>query len=155
MKERRIERRYVALVNGVPPSDRGKIDAPVGRNPRHRTRMAVIPDGRPAVTWFGVMERFRGGAGGLPPTSSASLLDVRLETGRTHQIRTHLASIGHPIVGDSAYGRDPALARQLGLKRPFLHAFRLAFAHPMTGEELAFECELPSELAAALEGLRT
>jgi 23S rRNA pseudouridine1911/1915/1917 synthase len=144
MKQRTIERRYIALVAGSPPSDTGKIDAPVGRNPKHRTRMAVVPEGKPAVTWFAVTERLEG----------ASLLDVKLETGRTHQIRTHLASIGHPIVGDAAYGRDPALARSLDLHRPFLHAYRLAFAHPRTGQALVFESPLPADLTAALEAAR-
>ena len=105
--------------------------------------MAVVPDGRAAVTWFSVERRYGG----------CSLLDVRLETGRTHQIRTHLASIGHPIVGDSVYGRDPALARRLGLSRPFLHAYLLAFTHPVDGEPRRFEIELPSELASAMEKL--
>jgi 23S rRNA pseudouridine1911/1915/1917 synthase len=144
MKARRIERRYLALVDGIPSSDRGKIDAPIGRHPRHRTRMAVLSDGRPAVTWFSVRERFG-------PTT---LLEVRLETGRTHQIRTHLASIGLPIVGDRAYGRDPAVARRLDLRRPFLHAYRLAFGHPLTGEPLSFESPLPDELRSVVESLR-
>jgi 23S rRNA pseudouridine1911/1915/1917 synthase len=87
--------------------------------------------------------------------SGASLLEVRLETGRTHQIRTHLAAIDHPIVGDSAYGHDPALARALGFRRPFLHARRLAFAHPTTGERIDVGSELPPELAAVLEELRS
>ncbi len=144
MKARTIERRYVALVNGIPGTDRGKIDAPVGRNPKNRTRMAVVADGRPAVTWFGVRERFAG----------CALLDVRLETGRTHQIRTHLSSIGHPIVGDAAYGRDPGLARTLRCARPFLHAFRLAFSHPSTSEPVEFEIPLPDDLASVLLRLR-
>jgi 23S rRNA pseudouridine1911/1915/1917 synthase len=141
MRRRAVERRYLALVHGQPDADRGKIDAPVGRSPKHRTRMAVLPDGRPAVTWFEVRERFE----------DLALLDVRLETGRTHQIRTHLASIGHPIVGDAAYGRAPARARELGVRRPFLHAYRLSFAHPVTGEEITVGSELPVELATALE----
>ncbi len=144
MRRREIERRYLALVHGVPSADRGKIDAPIGRDPKHRTRMAVTPDGRSSVTWFEVRERF----------GVASLLDVRLETGRTHQIRTHLASIGHPIVGDSTYGRDRTLDRRLGVGRPFLHAFRLSFDHPRTGERTEVESELPVELADALGTLR-
>jgi 23S rRNA pseudouridine1911/1915/1917 synthase len=143
MSQRAVDRRYRALVHGVPSVDRGKIDAPVGRHPRHRARMAVVPEGRPAVTWFDVTRRF----------SDVSLLEVRLETGRTHQIRTHLASIGHPVVGDEVYGRDPARARALGLDRPFLHAFRLAFDHPVTGDALMFERELPDELTAAMSRL--
>ena len=145
MKARAIERRYIALVEGVPGSDRGKIDAPIGRNPKHRTRMAVVPDGRPAVTWFTVTERFG---------SRCALLDVKLETGRTHQIRVHLASIGLPVIGDTPYGRDPTYSRSLGARRPFLHAYRLAFAHPISGEELTFEIPVPPDLAAILDGLR-
>jgi 23S rRNA pseudouridine1911/1915/1917 synthase len=144
MQRRDIDRRYLALVHGSPDADRGKIDAPVGRSAKHRTRMAVTPDGRPAVTWFEVRERLE----------DLALLDVKLETGRTHQIRTHLASIGHPIVGDSAYGRDPARARELGLRRPFLHAYRLSFAHPVSGDDVTVTSELPADLSAALEALR-
>jgi 23S rRNA pseudouridine1911/1915/1917 synthase len=144
MQRREIDRRYLALVHGLPDSDRGKIDAPVGRDPKHRTRMAVTPDGRPAVTWFSVNEHL----------GDLTLLDVRLETGRTHQIRTHLASIGHPIVGDSAYGRDPARARELGLRRPFLHAYRLSFAHPVSGEEITVTSDAPVDLSGVLDRLR-
>lgn len=142
--ERRVRREYVALVAGVPSVQRGKIEAPIGRHPKHRTRMAVLPEGRPAVTWFEVREA-------LPGTA---LLDVRLETGRTHQIRTHLAAIGHSVVGDATYGRDPGLARRAGLTRPFLHACRLTLEHPVSGEPLEFVSELPAELAQALEALR-
>lgn len=142
---RRITREYMAGVAGDPAVDRGKIDAPIARNPRHRTRMAVVPDGRSAVTWFGVLERF----------DEAALLEVRLETGRTHQIRTHLESIGHPVLGDPAYGHDPRLARRLGLERPFLHAFRLGFAHPVTGERLEVTSELPPDLSGVLDALRS
>lgn len=146
LKRRRIVREYLAGVSGSPEVDRGKIDAPIGRNPRHRTRMAVLPAGRRAVTWFRVRERF---------DEDAALLEVRLETGRTHQIRTHLESIGHPVLGDQAYGHDPSLARELGLRRPFLHAFRLRFDHPATGEPVEVTSELPDDLAGALERLRT
>ena len=145
LRRREIERRYAALVHGTPSADRGKIDAPVGRDPKHRTRMTVAPGGRASVTWFAVVERF----------SEASLLDVRLETGRTHQIRTHLASIGHAVVGDAAYGRDPSLARRLGLRRPFLHACRLAFVHPVTRKRVEVTSELPAELSSALGELRS
>jgi 23S rRNA pseudouridine1911/1915/1917 synthase len=144
MRRREVERRYLALVHGVPSADRGKIDAPIGRDPRRRTRMAVLPEGRSAVTWFTVTERF----------GETVLLDVRLETGRTHQIRTHLASIGHPIVGDAAYGRDPGLARRLGVRRPFLHAYRLAFDHPVTGERIDVRADLPEALEGVLKTLR-
>lgn len=144
MRNREVERRYVALVQGSPDVDTGKIDAPIGRHPRHPTRMAVRADGRPSVTWFAVAERF----------ADAALLDIRLETGRTHQIRTHLASIGLPIVGDAAYGRDPAFARSIGLRRPFLHARSLGFDHPATGERVEVTIDLPDDLASALAQVR-
>lgn len=144
IRQRRVDRRYLALVHGVLDVERGKIDAPIGRHPKHRGRMAVVPDGRASVTWFDVRERFDG----------ATLLEVRLETGRTHQIRTHLESIRHPIVGDTAYGRDRALASRLGLHRPFLHAVRLALYHPVSGEAVEVTSPLPDELERALEVLR-
>jgi 23S rRNA pseudouridine1911/1915/1917 synthase len=145
MSRREIERTYVALVIGAPSVDRGKIDAPIGRNPRQPTRMAVLPEGRPSVTWFRLTERFE----------TTSLLEVRLETGRTHQIRTHLAAIGHPIVGDSTYGRDPSIARSLQLGRPFLHARKLAFAHPISGDRIEVSSDLPEDLQLILDALRT
>jgi 23S rRNA pseudouridine1911/1915/1917 synthase len=145
MSRREIERTYAALVVGVPSVDRGKIDAPIARNPRHPTRMAVLPEGRPSVTWFRVIEKFE----------TTSLLEVRLETGRTHQIRTHLAAIGHPVIGDSAYGRDPSIARSLALARPFLHARKLAFAHPISGDRVEVESDLPGDLQRILDVLRT
>lgn len=149
IRARTVRREYLALVSGAPPVASGKIEAPVGRHPRRRTRMAVVAEGRPAVTWFRVRERLEGhGPSGL------ALLEVRLETGRTHQIRTHLESIGHPIVGDAAYGRDPGTARRLGLNRLFLHAFRLAFDHPRTGARVELTSDLPPDLQAALERAR-
>ncbi|HVL81393.1 MAG TPA: RluA family pseudouridine synthase [Actinomycetota bacterium] len=141
MSGRRVRRHYVALVAGSPATDRGTIDAPIGRHSRHRTRMATVASGKPAVTHFRVRERFR----------EASLLDVQLETGRTHQIRVHLEAVGHPIVGDPHYANDPTLARRLGLARPFLHAAHLELDHPVGGRPLAFDSPLPPELAAALE----
>lgn len=143
--ERRMRREYLALVAGDPAVDTGKVDAPIGRHPRQRSRMAVIPDGKPAVTWFAVRERF----------GETALLEVRLETGRTHQIRVHLASIGHPVVGDATYGRHPGLARDLGLTRPFLHAFRLSVPHPADGAELALSSPLPGDLRVAHTKLGT
>lgn len=144
MRKREVERRYVALVQGSPDVDTGKIDAPIGRHPRQPTRMAIRADGRPSITWFAVAERF----------ADAALLDIRLETGRTHQIRTHLASIGLPIVGDAAYGRDPEFARSIGLRRPFLHARSLAFDHPATGKRVEVTSDLPEDLAGALVQVR-
>jgi 23S rRNA pseudouridine1911/1915/1917 synthase len=135
---RAIEREYVALVEGRPPSRTGTIDAPVGRDPRVRTRMAVGgAAAREARTHF-TLER------ALP---RASLLSLRLETGRTHQIRVHLQAIGHPVAGDPEYGT----AGLYGLDRQFLHATRLAFAHPLGGERLELRSPLPRDLREALE----
>jgi 23S rRNA pseudouridine1911/1915/1917 synthase len=141
--ERLIEREYVALVEGRPPARSGTIEAPVGRDPRVRTRMAVGgASPREARTHF-VLERALQGT---------SLLQLRLETGRTHQIRVHLQAIGHPVCGDPEYG-TPGM---LGLERQFLHARRLAFDHPITGERIEVVSPLPADLQAALrraEGL--
>jgi 23S rRNA pseudouridine1911/1915/1917 synthase len=138
LAERRIEREYSALVEGRPPSRTGTIDAPVGRDPRVRTRMAVGGAGaREARTHF-TLER------ALP---RSSLLSLRLETGRTHQIRVHLQAIGHPVCGDPEYG-TPGL---YGLERQFLHATRLAFVHPITGLPLELRSPLPADLRAGLE----
>jgi 23S rRNA pseudouridine1911/1915/1917 synthase len=140
---RRIERRYLALVQGHLEPD-GTVDAPIGRHPRDRKRMAVVPGGRRAVTHWHVLERLDG----------VDLLEVRLETGRTHQIRVHLSSIGHPVVGDRAYGADARVAQRLGLDRPFLHAWRLAFPHPVSGERVEIEEQLPPDLQPVLDRAR-
>jgi 23S rRNA pseudouridine1911/1915/1917 synthase len=141
MSERRIERKYLALVRGRPPAASGTIDAPLARHPRRRTVMAVVPEGRPAVSHYRAIER----------REELSLLDVSLETGRTHQIRVHLSSIGHPILGDGAYGGTSELSKRLGLHRPFLHAWRLSFPHPATGAIVVVEDRLPADLRAALD----
>jgi 23S rRNA pseudouridine1911/1915/1917 synthase len=138
LAERRIEREYLALVEGRPPARTGTIEAPIGRDPRVRTRMAV--DGlspREARTHF-TLERALAGT---------SLLRLRLDTGRTHQIRVHLQAIGHPVCGDPEYGT----AGMLGLQRQFLHATRLAFEHPLTGEPIEVRSPLPADLQSALE----
>ena len=122
----------------------GTIDAPIGRAPGREFKMAVVSGGKPAVTHYDVIEELRG----------ATLLKVQLETGRTHQIRVHLAAIGHPLVGDTEYGADRKAAARLGLERQWLHASRLAFKHPRTGLEVAVQAPLPADLAAALELLR-
>jgi 23S rRNA pseudouridine1911/1915/1917 synthase len=138
LRERRMDRRYLALVHGEAPPAL-TIDRPVGRDRRARTRMAVgAPDGREAVTHLRRLEAL----------GRFSLLEARLETGRTHQIRVHLESVGHPVVGDRVYGRRPAT---LGLDRQFLHAARLAFPHPETGEPVEVESPLPADLARALD----
>jgi len=138
---REVSREYAALVEGCPPSRTGKIDAPLGRD--HRSPERVVVGGRrprPAVTHFEVRERL----------TRDALLDVRLETGRTHQIRAHLLAIGHPVAGDPQYGS----AGRYGLERQFLHSRRLSFEHPLTGEALEVESPLPADLAAALEVAR-
>jgi 23S rRNA pseudouridine1911/1915/1917 synthase len=138
---RAVTREYVALVEGRPPARAGTIDAPLGRDRHVRTRMSIDTDApRAAVTHFEAIEA-------LPSTT---LLRVRLETGRTHQIRAHLRAIGHPVAGDPEYGTRGLL----GLERQFLHAARLAFEHPVTGERLDLASPLPGDLAAALERAR-
>ncbi len=139
---RRIRREYLALVEGLPPARTGTIDAPIGRDRRHRTRMSVDTDTpRRAVTHFELERR-------LP---ADALERVTLETGRTHQIRVHFAAIGHPVAGDPEYGH----AGRHGLERQFLHAARLAFVHPVTGAEIDVSSPLPDDLAAALERAAT
>jgi 23S rRNA pseudouridine1911/1915/1917 synthase len=138
LRERRIEREYLALVEGRPPARTGTIDAPIGRDRRDRTRHSTDTDApRDAVTHFEIEQA-------LPTTT---LLRVRLETGRTHQIRVHLEAIGHPVVGDPLYGH----AGGLGLERQFLHAARLAFDHSADGRRVEVRSPLPADLAAALE----
>ena len=141
---RQVERAYVALVLGVPDATRGVIDAPLGRSSRNRARIAVRADGREARTRYEVWGRF----GSHSP--AVSVLACTLETGRTHQVRAHLAAIGHPVAGDTAYG---GAAPGLALERPFLHASVLRFAHPATGKWARFEEPLPADLAAVLKGL--
>lgn len=140
-----VDRRYVALAAGVVDADEGVIDAPLGRSSRDPTRITVQRDGRPARTHYRVERRY----------DEVTLLGLRLETGRTHQIRVHLAAIGHPVVGDPRYGRRrvPAVAALLPPDRPWLHARALSFAHPVSGETLRFESSLPPDLAAVLASL--
>lgn len=150
-KQRAVTKEYLALVAGTFTLPSGRIEAPIGRSTRDRTRMAVTAAGREAVTTFTVREAFRGGD--LP--SPASLVAVELHTGRTHQIRVHLSHVGHPVVGDPSYGRPTRpLATSLGLTRPFLHAARLAFDHPITGERIDRTEPLPTDLEAALAEAR-
>jgi 23S rRNA pseudouridine1911/1915/1917 synthase len=138
-RHRTVDKTYHALVQGHPDPLAGTVDAPIGRHPHHDYKFAVMADGRHSVTHYETLEAHR----------FASLLEVHLETGRTHQIRVHLAAIGLPVVGDPVYGvPDPALGRQ------FLHATRLAFEHPFTGERVEVESPLPGELDRYLAGLR-
>lgn len=144
LAERRAERWYLALCWGAFEAPAGLIDAPIGRSDRDRTRMAVSSTGREARTRYEVRQRFS-------EPAVVTLVECKLETGRTHQIRVHLAAVGNPVVGDDRYrGARPAIP----IDRPFLHAFRLAFDHPVTGERLTFESPLPAELDAALATLR-
>jgi 23S rRNA pseudouridine1911/1915/1917 synthase len=141
IRARAVERRYLALVRGRPRSRSGRIDAPLGRDRRDPTRRSLDTDEpREAVTWFELVEA-------LP---EHALLDVRLETGRTHQIRVHLAAIDLPVSGDPVYG----VRGDLGLARQFLHAHRLRFTHPVTGAEIDLASPLPADLAEALEPAR-
>ncbi|HEX6310929.1 MAG TPA: RluA family pseudouridine synthase [Acidimicrobiia bacterium] len=142
LARREVDRRYLALVWGRLDAPRGAIDAPIGRSQTRRTRMAVREGGRQARTWYEVREEF--------DHPLVSLLECRLETGRTHQIRVHLAAIGHPVVGDAPYrGARPSLP----LARPFLHAAQLSFVHPRSGARMAFEEPLPDDLREVLAGL--
>lgn len=143
-KEREVEKIYHAVVQGHPDPLAGTIDAPIGRHPSHSWKFAVTPDGKDSVTHYETLEAFPG----------ASLLEIHLETGRTHQIRVHMAAHRHPCVGDPLYGADPTLSARLGLIRQWLHAHELSFAHPTTGEWVTFTSGYPADLAHALEVLR-
>jgi 23S rRNA pseudouridine1911/1915/1917 synthase len=138
---RTVDKVYHALVQGHPDPSRGTIDAPIDRHPDHDARWAVVAGGRPSVTHYDTLEAF----------PAASLLEIHLETGRTHQIRVHMSALRHPCVGDLAYGADPTLAARLGLHRQWLHAVRLRFDHPGTGERVEFESPYPADLQRALD----
>ncbi|AQW50154.1 MULTISPECIES: RluA family pseudouridine synthase [Streptomyces] len=140
-RERTVDKRYHALVQGHPDPLSGTIDAPIGRHPQHDYKWAVTADGKPSVTHYDLIEAFR----------AASLLDIKLETGRTHQIRVHMAAHRHPCVGDLTYGADPTLAKRLKLTRQWLHAMRLGFEHPAHGEWVEFESAYPDDLRGALD----
>lgn len=140
LTRRSVYRRYVALASGLIEADEGLIDGPLGRSAKDATRRAVVASGRPARTRYAVLQRF--------PGPELSLLELRLETGRTHQIRVHLEAIGHSVVGDPRYGGK---ANAYGLTRPFLHAAGLGFEHPTSGEFLTFESPLSDDLKAVLD----
>ncbi|MDR1237874.1 MAG: RluA family pseudouridine synthase [Propionibacteriaceae bacterium] len=143
-RSRTVEKTYQTLVQGHPDPFEGTIDAPIGRHPGADYKMAVVAGGRRAVTHYSMLEAFR----------STTLLQVGLETGRTHQIRVHMQAIRHPCVGDPTYGGDPVLAAKLGLDRQWLHAVRLGLVHPTRNEPMVFTSKLPDDLAAALFQVR-
>ncbi|MEP6798420.1 MAG: RluA family pseudouridine synthase [Lapillicoccus sp.] len=140
-KNRTVDKTYHALVQGLPDPVVGTIDAPIGRHPGHDYKFAVMEAGKAAVTHYQVLEAFR----------YASLLEIHLETGRTHQIRVHFAALHHPCCGDLTYGADPTLAARLGLERQWLHAMGLGFVHPGTGEWVTYESTYPADLQHALD----
>ena len=144
-KERTVDKTYHALVQGLPDPLRGTIDAPIGRHPKHDYRWAVVEAGKASITHYEVLEAF----------AAASLVEVHLETGRTHQIRVHFSALRHPCVGDLTYGADPTLAARLGLQRQWLHAVGLGFEHPSTGQRVDFTSAYAQDLAGALERLST
>ena len=143
-KERTIDKRYHALVQGHPDPSSGTIDAPIGRHRSNDWKFAVMADGKASITHYDTVEAFQ----------AASLLDVHLETGRTHQIRVHFSALRHPCCGDLTYGADPRLAERLGLERQWLHARSLGFAHPADGSWVEFSSPYPADLDHALEVLR-
>jgi 23S rRNA pseudouridine1911/1915/1917 synthase len=144
LKARRIKKTYQALVKGSVAAAVGRIEAPIGRDPKHRTKMAVVPDGRPSVTGYRVRERF----------AEWTLLELDLVTGRTHQIRVHLDAIGHPVAGDPVYGTGTSRRGPAGLGRLFLHAWRLELASPSDGHLIRATAALPPELESVLDRLR-
>ncbi|MBU4214284.1 MAG: RluA family pseudouridine synthase [Actinobacteria bacterium] len=143
-KERTVDKVYHALAQGHPEPSTGTIDAPIGRHPSSDWKFAVVADGKPSVTHYELIEA-------MP---AASLVEVHLETGRTHQIRVHFSALRHPLVGDVTYGADPVLAARVGLSRQWLHAVRLGFEHPGSGQWLELTSEPPADLAHALDVLR-
>lgn len=140
-RDRVVDKTYHALVQGLPDPVEGTIDAPIGRHPGHDYRFAVLRSGRPSITHYSLLEAFR----------RVSLLEIHLETGRTHQIRVHFSALHHPCCGDPQYGCDPTLAKELGLERQWLHAVKLGFVHPGSGEYVSFTSEYPEDLQVALE----
>ena len=142
-RDRTVSKVYHALAQGHMDPTVGTIDAPVDRHPREDYRFAVVANGKPSITHYKTLEVF----------PAVTLLEIELETGRTHQIRVHFSALHHPLVGDLTYGSDPALATRLGITRPWLHAKQLAFDHPGSGERLSFNAEYPADLTRSLEVL--
>jgi len=142
-RDRVVKKVYHAMVQGHMDPSEGTIDAPINRHPREDYRFAVVADGKPSITHYKSLELF----------PAVSLLEIELETGRTHQIRVHFSALHHPLVGDLTYGADHTIAERLEMHRPWLHARQLAFTHPITGEHLSFNCEYPSDLTRSLATL--
>jgi 23S rRNA pseudouridine1911/1915/1917 synthase len=144
-RDRAVHKVYHAVIQGHPDPFEGTIDAPIGRHPKAEFKFAVMNDGKPSVTHYKLLEAF----------ASASLVEVILETGRTHQIRVHFSAFRHPLLGDTMYGADPTLANRMNLDRQWLHAVRLSFMHPTTGEQVSFESPHSADLVQALELLKS
>lgn len=144
-RDRAVHKVYHAVIQGLADPLAGTFDAPIGRHPKHEFKFAVMEDGKPSVTHYETLEAF----------PAASLVEVVLETGRTHQIRVHFSAFRHPLVGDTMYGADPVLAAKLRLDRQWLHAMRLSFEHPVSGKTVEFESSYPADLQAALDVLRS
>jgi len=144
-RSRTVKKTYHAIVQGHPDPTRGTIDAPIDRHPRDEFKFAVVADGKPSITHYQTLESFAG----------ATLVEIELETGRTHQIRVHFAALRHPLIGDLMYGADPVFAKALGLTRQWLHAHRLTFLHPADGQERSYISAYPADLEAALASLRS
>ena len=142
-RNRTVTKVYHALAQGHLDPTVGTIDAPIDRHPREDYRFAVVADGKPSITHYKTLEVF----------PAVTLLEIELETGRTHQIRVHLSALHHPLVGDLTYGSDPALAKRLNISRPWLHAKQLGFDHPANGQRLSFAAEYPPDLTRSLEVL--
>jgi len=143
-RDREVHKVYHAIIQGLTDPLAGTFDAPIGRHPKHEFKFAVMEGGKPSVTHYETVEAF----------PSASLVEIVLETGRTHQIRVHFSAFRHPLVGDTMYGADPVLAAKVGLDRQWLHAMRLSFTHPTSGEPVEFESTYPADLQHALDVLR-
>jgi len=143
-RDRKVHKVYHAIIQGHPDPFEGTIDAPIGRHPKAEFKFAVMNEGKPSITHYKLVEAF----------PAASLVEIVLETGRTHQIRVHFSAFKHPLVGDTMYGADPKLAAKLGITRQWLHAMKLSFVHPTTDEPVEFESSYPADLSAVLDQLR-
>jgi 23S rRNA pseudouridine1911/1915/1917 synthase len=144
-RDREVHKIYHAMIQGHPDPSEGTFDAPIGRHPKAEFKFAVIEGGKPSITHYRTLELF----------PALSLCEVNLETGRTHQIRVHFSAFRHPLLGDTMYGADPALAKKVGIERQFLHAKELGFTHPISGKPMHLVSEYPADLAGVLERLRS